>query len=90
MRIKPIGKRVVLKVLEKEEKLVSGILLPDSSVEKPDYAEVLEISKDIEDENILKIGDKVVYTKYKGTTIKDSEDEFIVIDLEDILGIVEN
>lgn len=88
MQIRPIGERLVLKSIKKEEKTLSGILMPDSAVEKPEYAEVVAISKEIENKNI-KISDKVVYTKYKGTSIKDGDDEYILIDFEDILGVVE-
>lgn len=88
MKIRPIGKRLVLKTIKKEEKTSSGILMPDSAVEKPVYAEVISVSKEIEDENI-KVGDRVIYTKYKGTEIKDGEEEYILIDIEDVLGVVE-
>lgn len=88
MKIRPIGERLVLKAIKKEEKTSSGILMPDSAVEKPVYAEVVAISKEIGDKNI-KVNDKVVYTKYKGTSIKDGDEEYILIDLEDILGVIE-
>ncbi|MGY3775700.1 co-chaperone GroES [Helcococcus sueciensis] len=88
MKIRPIGKRLVLKTIKKEEKTSSGILMPDSAVEKPVYAEVISVSKEIEDKNI-KVGDRVIYTKYKGTEIKDGEEEYILIDIEDVLGVVE-
>lgn len=88
MKIRPIGERLVLKAIKKEEKTSSGILMPDSAIEKPEYAEVVAIAKEIEDKNI-KINDKVVYTKYKGTSIKDGDEEYILIDFEDILGVIE-
>nr|WP_276938701.1 co-chaperone GroES [Helcococcus sueciensis] len=88
MKIRPIGKRLVLKTIKKEEKTFSGILMPDSAVEKPVYAEVIAVSKEIEDENI-KVGDRVIFTKYKGTEIKDGDEEYILIDIEDVLGVVE-
>lgn len=88
MKIRPVGERLVLKAIKKEEKTSSGILMPDSAVEKPVYAEVVAISKEIGDKNI-KVNDKVVYTKYKGTSIKDGDEEYILIDLEDILGVIE-
>lgn len=88
MKIRPIGERLVLKAIKKEEKTSSGILMPDSAIEKPEYAEVVAIAKEIEDKNI-KINDKVVYTKYKGTFIKDGDEEYILIDFEDILGVIE-
>lgn len=89
MKIKPIGQRIVLKTLKKEEKTVSGILILDSSKEKPVFAEVVEISKDIENMNDINIGDKVLYTKYKGTTIQNNDEEYIVIDKDDVLAIIE-
>lgn len=90
MNIKPIGKRVVLKTVKKEEKTVSGIILSEKEVEKPEFAEVVAISSEVKYENSIKAGDKVIYTKYKGALIKDGEVEFIVIDFEDILAVVEN
>lgn len=86
MKIKPLGKRLVLKTIKKEEKTSSGIILTDKEVEKPVFAQVVEISKDIDD---IKIDDKVIYTKYKGTTVKDEDDEYIVVDYEDVLAIIE-
>ena len=88
MKIRPIGDRLVLKSIKKEEKTSSGILMPDSAVEKPVYAEVVAISSEIKDKNI-KVNDKVVYSKYKGTSIKDEDEEYILIDLEDVLGVIE-
>lgn len=89
MKIKPIGDRLVLKSLKKQEKTISGIIIPDSSKEIPVFAEVIEISKDIENINDIKIGDKVLYAKYKSTTIKDKDEEYIVINKDDILAIIE-
>lgn len=88
MIIKPIGQRLVLKELHKEEKTSSGIIMPDSAVEKPDFAEVVDLSKDL-DTDLIKKGDKVLYTKYKGTKLKDGDDNYIVIDFEDVLAVVE-
>lgn len=90
MNIKPIGKRVVLKSIKVEDKTSSGIILTDKEVEKPEFAEVMEISAEVKYENSVKVGDKVIYTKYKGTKVKDGEDEYIVIDFEDILAVIQN
>lgn len=89
MNIKPIGERLVLKSVKKENKTTSGIIIPDSEQEKPEFAEIVALSKEVEDKSIVSIGDKVIYTKYKGTTLKDGDEEYIVIDMEDILAIVE-
>ncbi|MFM1515175.1 co-chaperone GroES [Helcococcus ovis] len=89
MKIKPIGNRLVLKSLKKQEKTISGIIIPESSKETPVFAEVIEISKDLENLNDIKLGDRVLYTKYKATIVKEKEEEYIVIDKEDILAIIE-
>lgn len=89
MKIHPIGERLVLRSIKSEATTISGIIIPDGSKEKPVFAEIISISKDLDDKSFLKIGDKVIYTKFKGSVIKDNDEEYIVIDLQDILAIVE-
>lgn len=86
MKIKPIGERVVIKKLEADQKTASGIVLPGSSKEQPQLAEVLEIP-DMEDIKIQK-GDKVIYKQYTGTEVTLEDEKYIVIDMEHILAIV--
>lgn len=87
MKLKPLGDRVVLKRIKSEEVTASGILMSTSREEKPDYAEIVAISQGLENSE-LKIGDRVIYSKFAGNAVKDRDDEFIVIKIEDILAIV--
>ena len=84
MNLKPIGDRLVLKKQEKEEeKTFSGIVLPSSAKEAPVYAEDEKMKGNI------KVGDKVIYSKYAGTEIKLEDIEYILVKYEDILAVVE-
>ena len=93
MNIKPLGDRVVLKVLEAEEKTQSGIVLPGSEKEKPQMAEVLAIGagilNDEKKKDEIKVGDKVIFSKYAGTEVKMDNNEYTILKLEDILAVVE-
>ena len=87
MIIKPLGKRVLIKQVEQEEVTKSGIVLPGTaSKEKPITGEVLEVGKDVED---VKAGDKVIFEKYTGTEVKDGDDSFLILDIENVLAITE-
>ena len=94
MKLRPLGDKVVLKYQEAEEKTQSGIILPDSAKEKPQDAVVIAVGqgkgedgKDIEMQ--VKVGDKVIYSKYAGTEIKLDDEEYITVDQNDIIAIVE-
>ncbi|MCL2873913.1 MAG: co-chaperone GroES [Defluviitaleaceae bacterium] len=94
MKLKPLGDRVVIKQLDAEEKTKSGIVLPTQSQEKPLQAEVVAVGaggvidgKEIKME--VKVGDKVIYSKYAGTEIKVENVEYIIVKQNDILAIVE-
>ncbi|MDU4715528.1 MAG: co-chaperone GroES [Anaerococcus sp.] len=93
MNLKPIGERVVIKKLEAEKKTQSGIVLPESTQEKPQYAEVVAISSDILNDNdkkdSLKEGDKVIYSQYAGTDVKIDGENYVVLAYKDILAVVE-
>ena len=84
--IKPLADRVLLKVLEQEEKTSSGILLPDTAKEKTQKAEVVEIgdSKDIK----VKKGDIVIYDKYAGIQIKEGDTEYLIVKNEEIVALI--
>ncbi len=92
MQLRPLGERIVIKKLEKEEKTASGIVLPASAQEQPQYAEVVAISNKIDNDKDLKgsvkEGDHVIYSKYAGTDVKLDGVEYIVIKLEDVLAVV--
>ncbi|NLU37208.1 MAG: co-chaperone GroES [Clostridiales bacterium] len=94
MKIKPLADRVVIKMLESEETTKSGIVLPSSAKEKPQMAEVLAVGpgglvdgKEVKME--VKVGDKVIYSKYAGTEVKLDDEEYIIVRQSDILAIVE-
>jgi chaperonin GroES len=94
MKIKPLGERVVIKVLEGEEKTKSGILIPDTAKEKPQMGEVMAIGTGKMMENgqrvalEVKVGDKVLFAKYAGTEVKLDGEEYMVLKETDILAIV--
>ncbi len=95
MNIKPLGSRVVIKALEKEERTKSGILLPDTAKEKPQQGKVVAVGTGKVLENGSKLalevkeGDTVIFSKYSGTEVKVDGEEFIILDGErDILAIV--
>ena len=87
MIIKPLGKRVLIKQVEQEEVTKSGIVLPGTaSKEKPITGEVLAVGKDVED---VKAGDKIIFEKYTGTEVKDGDDSFLMLDIDNVLAITE-
>ena len=94
MKIKPLGDRVVLKSLENDETTASGIVLPGAAKEKPQMAEVTAVGPGgIVDGNEVtmqvKIGDKVIYSKYAGTEVKINGEELIIVRQSDILAVAE-
>lgn len=94
MNIKPLGNRVVLKRLEAEEKTTSGIILTGASKERPQEAEVVAVGPGemVEGKRIpleVKVGDKVLYSKYAGSEVKVAGEEYTIVKEEDILAIVE-
>lgn len=93
MKLKPLGDRVVVKPDEKEEKTKSGIVLPDTAKEKPQEGEVVAVGtgKYEDGQKIpleVKVGDKVIYSKYGGTEIKDEGIEYLILSERDILAVV--
>ncbi|ADG81641.1 chaperonin Cpn10 [Thermincola ferriacetica] len=93
--IKPLGDRVVVKPLAAEEKTASGIVLPDTAKEKPQQGEVIAVGTGRTLENgqklalEVKVGDKVIYSKYAGTEIKLNNEEHLILNERDILAIME-
>lgn len=96
MKLTPLGDRVLIKVPEvKEVKTQSGLLLAGNAVEKPQEAEVIAVGKGKRLDNgeyvpmDVKVGDKVIYSKFGGTEVKVDEETYILMDANDILAIVE-
>lgn len=95
MKIRPLHDRVIVKRLEEERKTASGILIPDSATEKPDQGEIISVGKGkVGDDGKVralevKVGDKVLFGKYSGQSVKISGEELLVMREEDIMGVVE-
>jgi len=95
MKIRPLHDRVIVKRLEEERTTASGIVIPDTAAEKPDQGEIVAVGtgKVLEDGSVrkleVKVGDKVLFGKYAGQTVKVSGEELLVMREEDIVGIVE-
>lgn len=95
MKIRPLHDRVIVKRLEEERTTASGIVIPDSATEKPDQGMVLAIGSGKKDDNgkaialDVKVGDKVLFGKYAGQTVKVDGEELLVMREEDIMGVVE-
>jgi chaperonin GroES len=94
MNIKPLGERVVIKVLETEERTKSGIVLPETAKEKPQMGKVLAVGTGKMLDNgqrvalDVKEGDKVLFAKYAGTEVKLDGEEYMVLKETDILAVV--
>ncbi len=95
MKLVPLGDKVVLKQLVAEETTKSGIVLPGQAKEKPQQAEVIAVGPGgmVDGKEItmqVKVGDKVIYSKYAGTEVKLEDEEFIIVKQNDIVAVVEN
>ena len=94
MKLRPLHDRVVVKRLENETKTASGIVIPDNAAEKPDQGEVLAVGPGKKNEEgklspvDVKVGDKILFGKYSGTTVKIDGEELLVMREEDIMAVV--
>ncbi|MCB2199606.1 co-chaperone GroES [bacterium] len=86
MKLEPLGDRVVVKVSEPEEKMVGGIIIPDTVKEKPVMGEVVAIGTDDEVKENLKEGDNVIYAKYGGTEVTIDGQDLIILSYGDVLA----
>jgi len=94
MKIRPLHDRVVVKRVEEERKSAGGIVIPDNAAEKPDQGEVIAVGngKILEDGKVrpldVKVGDRILFGKYSGSTVKIEGQEYLVMREDDIMGIV--
>ena len=96
MRLKPLGDRVVVKVIEEEERTASGIVLPDTAKEKPQQGEVIAVGTgktldsgekvDLE----VSVGDRIIFSKYAGTDVKLGAEEYLILRENDIFAVVQD
>lgn len=95
MKIRPLHDRVVIRRVEEETKTAGGILLPGSAAEKPSQGEVVAVGNGIIKDNgdvrplDVKVGDKVLFGQYSGSTVKVDGEELLIMKESDILGILE-
>ena len=95
MKLRPLHDRVIIKRLDNERKTASGIVIPDAAAEKPDPGEIVAVGNGkVGDDGKLrplgvKVGDRVLFGKYSGQTVKVEGDELLVMREEDIMAVVE-
>ncbi|MFN9774241.1 MAG: co-chaperone GroES [Burkholderiales bacterium] len=95
MKLRPLHDRVIIKRLDNERKTSSGIVIPDNAAEKPDQGEILAVGngKVGDDGKVrplgVKVGDKVLFGKYSGQSVKVEGEELLVMREEDIMAVVE-
>jgi chaperonin GroES len=95
MKIRPLHDRVIVKRMEEERKTASGIVIPDTAAEKPDQGEIMAVGAGKKDDQgkliplDVKVGDRVLFGKYAGQTVKVEGEELLVMREEDIMGVVE-
>ncbi len=96
MKLKPLHDRVLVKRLEEEEKTKGGIIIPDTAKEKPIKGEVIAVGPGrLTDDGkrielSVKVGDKVMFSKYAGTEVKIEGEEYLIMREDDIVAIIEN
>ncbi len=94
MKIRPLHDRVIVKRLDQERKTASGIVIPENAAEKPDQGEVVAVGPGKKDDNgkliamDLKVGDRVLFGKYSGQSVKVEGEELLVMREEDIMGVI--
>ncbi|MDA3966682.1 co-chaperone GroES [Helicobacter sp. WB40] len=85
MNFKPLGERILVERLEEDTKTASGIIIPDNAKEKPLMGEVKAIGSIVKE---VSVNDKVVFGKYSGTEVKLDGKEYLILKLEDVLGVL--
>ena len=94
VKFTPLGERLVIKPIEQEETTSSGLVLPDTAKEKPQEGEIVAVGEGrLNDEGKripmeVKVGDRVIYSKYAGTEYKDGDQEYLILRESDILAKV--
>ena len=86
MNFKPLGNRVLVKRVEEATTTSSGIIIPDNAKEKPSQGEVVAVSSEV---TVVENGNQVLFGKYSGNEVSFSGEKYIVLDVEDIFGIIE-
>lgn len=87
--IKPLGKRVVIRVAETEQTTASGFVLPESAKEKEQFGEIVAVGPDIEEKDNVAVGDTVFYKNYSGTEVEYDGEDYLIIEHKDLLAKVD-
>jgi chaperonin GroES len=96
MQIRPLYDRIIVKRVEEEKQTASGIVIPDTAKEKPEQGEVIAVGSGrlLQDGTVLplqvKPGEKVLFGRYAGQTVKIDNEEYLVLKEEDVLGVIES
>jgi chaperonin GroES len=95
VNIKPLEDRILVKTLEAEQTTASGLVIPDTAKEKPQEGEVIAVGPGRFNENgservplDIKVGDKVIYSKYGGTEVKSGGEEYLILSGRDVLAVI--
>jgi len=97
MKVRPIDERVLISVVDAEEKTSGGIIIPDTASERPQVGKVIALGDDVVNKDIerrplsemIKVGDKVLFAKYGGTEVKVDGEEYLLVNRSDILAVIE-
>jgi len=95
MKLRPLADRVIVKRVEQETKTASGIVIPDNAAEKPDQGEVLSVGPGRIDDSgnrvplDISVGDTIIFSKYGGTEVKYSGEEYLILSARDVLAVVD-
>ncbi|MCQ2398069.1 MAG: co-chaperone GroES [Sphaerochaetaceae bacterium] len=85
MNIRPLGERVLVKAEKTEEKTASGIVLPQTSQEKSQFASVIAVGDDVKS---VKKGERILFDKYAGTALKIDSEDYLILELKEVLAII--
>lgn len=90
MKVKPLDDRVLVEVAVEEEKTASGLIIPDTAKEKPRMGKVVAVGTDEDLQEIIKVGDNILFAKYGGEDITVGSDEYKIVQRGDILAVLED
>ncbi len=89
MKIKPLDDRVLIELIEESEEKVGSIIIPDTAKEKPRMGKVVAVGTDEDLQEKIKVGDKIIFSKYSGDEVKMDNKEYLIVQRSDILAVVE-
>ncbi len=90
MKVKPLDDRVLVEVAVEEEKTASGLIIPDTAKEKPRMGKVVAVGTDEDLQEIIKVGDNILFAKYGGEDITVGNNEYKIVQRGDILAVIED